>query len=168
MHFKIESNNIGLRPAYPDEVDYIYELEARPENSQYVMAYSRDRHLQVIESHDEELLIIVDRSNGQPLGFVILAGLANPNLSLEFRRLIVGDKGKGIGRHAVKLVIQYCFKTLRFHRLWLDVYEDNHKAIHLYQSTGFKQEGMLRDVIKHANTYRSLLLFSILEEEATQ
>ena len=168
MHFKIENNSIGLRATAIDEVDYIYELEARPENSKYVMSYSRDRHLQVVESPDEELLIIVDISTGQSLGFVILAGLTNPNLSLEFRRLIIGDKGKGIGRQVVKLLIQYCFETLRFHRLWLDVYEDNQKAIHLYQSIGFKQEGMLRDVIKHGNTYRSLLLFSILEEEATQ
>ena len=165
MPFKIENNSIGLRPASADEVDYIYQLEARPENSQYVMGYSRERHLQVIESPDEELLIIVDRSNGQPLGFVILAGLTNPNLSLEFRRLVVGDKGKGIGRQAVKLVIHYCFETLRFHRLWLDVYEDNHKAIHLYQSIGFTQEGKLRDVIKDGDGYRSLLLFSLLQNE---
>ena len=163
MHFKIENNNIGLRAAAIDEVDYIYELEAMPENSQYVVAYSRERHLQIIGNPDEELLIIIDISNGQPLGFVILAGLTNPNLSLEFRRLVIGDKGKGIGRQAVKLVIRYCFETLRFHRLWLDVYEDNLRGIHLYQSIGFKQEGKLRDVIKHKDGYRSLLLFAMLE-----
>ena len=165
MHFKIENNSIGLRPASPDEVDYIHELESRPENSMYVMPYSKERHLQVITNPDEELLVIVDRSTGQHLGFVILAGLTNPNLSLEFRRLIIGEKGKGIGRQVVKLLIQYCFDILRFHRLWLDVYEDNERGIHLYQSIGFVQEGKLRDVIRHEDSYRSLLLFSLLQNE---
>jgi diamine N-acetyltransferase len=165
MPFKIENNNIGLRPATIDDVDYIYELEARPENSRFVMAYSRERHLQVIDSADEELLIIVDKTTNLPFGFMILAGLTNPNLSLEFRRLVIGDKGKGIGRQVVKLVMQYCFTSLMFHRLWLDVYEDNLRGIHLYQSIGFKQEGKLREVIKYGDSYRSLLLFSILENE---
>ena len=165
MPFKIENNTIGLRPATIDEVDYIYELEARPENSHFVMAYSKERHTQIIVNADEELLIIVDKATDKPMGFVILAGLTNPNLSMEFRRLVISDKGKGLGRQALHLIIQYCFKMLKFHRLWLDVYEDNERGIHLYQSVGFKKEGTLRDVIKHGDSYRSLLLFSILEGE---
>ena len=165
MSFKIENNNIGLKPASIDDVGYIYELETRPENSHFVMAYSRERHIQAIESSDEELLIIVDKGTGLSLGFVILAGLTNPNLSMEFRRLVIDSKGQGIGRQVVKLVIHYCFKVLKFHRLWLDVYEDNARGIHLYRSIGFKQEGKLRDVIRHGDSYRSLLLFSLISGE---
>jgi diamine N-acetyltransferase len=167
MPFKIESNNIGLRNAAVNDVDYIYQLEAHPENSRFVMAYSRERHIQVMESEDEELFVIINKTTNDLLGFVILAGLTNPNLSMEFRRLVIADKGKGLGRQVVNLVVQYCFIILKFHRLWLDVYEDNLKGIHLYQSIGFRQEGKLRDVIKHGNAYRSLLLFSMLEGECT-
>jgi diamine N-acetyltransferase len=163
--FTIQNNNIGLKPASLDDVDYIYELETRPENSRFVMAYSRERHMQVIENVDEELLIIEDKVSGASFGFVILAGLTNPNLSLELRRLVIAEKGKGLGRQVANLIIEYCFKKLKFHRLWLDVYEDNLRAIHLYQSLGFKQEGKLRDVIKNEDSYRSLLLFSILDTE---
>ena len=166
MPFKIENDHIGLRPASKDDVDYIYKLEARPENSHFVMAYSRERHIQILENPDEELLLIIDKASGQSLGYVILAGLTNPNLSMEFRRLVIDTKGKGLGRQAVSLVIEYCFKVLKFHRLWLDVHEDNTRGIHLYRSLGFVQEGKLRDVIKHGDRYRSLLLFSMLAAES--
>jgi RimJ/RimL family protein N-acetyltransferase len=165
MYCKIENSNIALRAATSDEVDYIFDLEARPENSRFVMPYTKERHLQAIDSPDEELLIISDKTSGASLGFVILAGLTNPDLSLEFRRMVIDEKGRGLGRQTVNLVKEYCFRTLRFHRLWLDVYEDNERGIHIYQSEGFKPEGKLRDVKKHGDIYRSLLLFSILENE---
>lgn len=165
MHFKIENNTIALRPAAADEVDYIFALEARLENSHFVMPYTRERHIQTIESADEELLVICDKNTGALLGFVILAGLCNPDLSLEFRRMVIDKKGNGLGRQTVNLVKEYCFRILHFHRLWLDVYEDNERGIHIYQSEGFRLEGKLRDAKKQGDSYRSLLLFSILEAE---
>ena len=165
MQFKIQNNTIALRSVSLDEVDYIFELEARAENSRFVMPYTRERHLQAMASADEELLIVCDKNTNALLGFVILAGLTNPDLSLEFRRMVIADKGKGLGRQTVNLVKDYCFRTLRFHRLWLDVYEDNERGIHIYQSEGFRLEGKLREVKKQGDIYRSLLLFSILEHE---
>ena len=165
MQFKIQNNTIALRSVSLDEVDYIFELEALPENSRFVMPYTRERHLQAIASADEELLIVCDKNTNALLGFVILAGLTNPDLSLEFRRMVIADKGRGLGRQTVNLVKDYCFRTLRFHRLWLDVYEDNERGIHIYESEGFRLEGKLREVKKQGDIYRSLLLFSILEHE---
>jgi RimJ/RimL family protein N-acetyltransferase len=63
------------------------------------------------------------------------------------------------------LIKQYCFEQLRFHRLWLDVYADNDRAIHLYRSEGFVEEGKLREIRKDGDQYRSMFLFSILENE---
>ena len=60
---------------------------------------------------------------------------------------------------------KYCFDELNFHRIWLDVFDDNLRAIHLYKSEGFTEEGKLRDVIRNDENYRSLLILSILEKE---
>jgi diamine N-acetyltransferase len=61
---------------------------------------------------------------------------------------------------------KYCFNNLKFHRIWLDVFDDNERAIALYKSEGFKVDGHLRDVIKQSDIYRTLILLSILENES--
>jgi RimJ/RimL family protein N-acetyltransferase len=165
MSFRLERTEIDLRNTLPAEVDLIHSMESQPENSRFVMAYSPERHMQVIESSDEEHLTVCDKATGEIMGYVILAGLSNPHLSLELRRIVVQSKGRGIGRQAVQLIKQYCFEQLRFHRLWLDVYADNDRAIHLYRSEGFVEEGKLREIRKDGDQYRSMFLFSILENE---
>ncbi len=51
------------------------------------------------------------------------------------------------------------------HRLWLDVVLTNTRAIALYKSEGFVQEGTIRDGYKTATGYESMALMSILETE---
>lgn len=96
---------------------------------------------------------------------MIIFGLTNKNLGLEFRRITISEKGYGFGREAIKLLKQLCFEKLRFHRLWFDVYDDNDKAIKLYESEGFVKEGTLRENMKTENRYRSQRLYSMIENE---
>ena len=44
---------------------------------------------------------------------------------------------------AIKEIKRYCIEELKCHRFWLDVLENNQRARYLYQSKGFKEEGML-------------------------
>lgn len=163
--YRIENFLIGIKDTLPEEIDLIYEMEMQDENLKYVTPYDKKRHLNVIENEDEEHLSVWSKETQDLIGFIILAGLKNPNLSLEFRRIVIQTKGKGIGRQCLKLIKSYCFNELKFHRFWLDVFEENLRAIHLYQSEGFKEEGRLRDVVKQDEKYRTLLVLSILENE---
>ena len=163
--YKIENSQIGLKRTLPEEIDLIFKMENQVENVKFVSPYNKKRHLEVIENKDEEHLTVWQKKTTKIVGFIILSGLQNPNLSLEFRRIVIQEKGKGIGRQCLQLVKRYCFDELKFHRLWLDVFEDNLRAIHLYQSEGFKKEGKLRDAIRQGENYKSLLILSILENE---
>ena len=96
---------------------------------------------------------------------MILFGLSNPNKVLEFRRITINEKGLGFGREAIRLLKQLCFELFHFHRLWLDVYDDNERAINLYESEGFVKEGILRENIKSESGYRSQRIYSMLENE---
>lgn len=165
MLFRLGNTDIGLRHTLVTEVAAIKSLESQPDNSQFVMSYTIERHLQVIESRDEEHLMVWDKAANEMIGYVILGGLSNPHMSLELRRIVIKSKGKGIGRQVVQLIKQYCFEQLHFHRLWLDVYTDNERAVHLYRSLGFVEEGRLRENRKEGDQYRSMFLFSILESE---
>ena len=92
-------------------------------------------------------------------------GLDNPNKVLEFRRFTIMEKGQGFGREALQLLKKLCFEKLKFHRLWLDVFDDNEVAIKLYESEGFKCEGTLRDTYISEDGYRSQRIYAMLEDE---
>ena len=54
---------------------------------------------------------------------------------------------------------------LKLHRLELDVFSFNSRAIKAYKKAGFKQEGVLRDGIKDGDEYADDVLMAILEDE---
>lgn len=165
MDFKIEDEIIGIKETVYSEIDLIINIESEKGNNNFITAYDKNRHIQVIDSTDEQHLTVWDKNTNKFIGFIILAGLENTNLSLEFRRIVVKSKGKGIGRQCLQLTKKYCFNQLKFHRLWLDVFDDNERAISLYQSEGFQVDGHLRDVIKQGDKYRTLIILSILDYE---
>lgn len=165
MNFIIENTNIGITKTVYDNVNFVISIESKEENKSFITPYDKNRHFQVIDSKDEEHLTVWEKDTEKIVGFIIIAGLENLNLSLEFRRIVIQDKGKGFGRQCLKLIKEYCFNILKFHRLWLDVFDDNERAIALYKAEGFKVDGHLREVIKQGEIYRTLILLSILENE---
>jgi len=146
------------------DLDTVLALENNSENSQFIFGNSKEEHLNLLKNADIDHLMLKSENN-DTLGFVILAGLKNKNRSIEFRRIVIKDKGKGFGRLAIKELKQHCFEKLKCHRLWLDVFETNERARYLYQSEGFVEEGKLRDCILSDNEYKSLVVMSILESE---
>ena len=168
MSFRTETEHIGLRDTDPADLDLICAMENEQENVRFIIPYNRERHQEVIDSREEEHVSVWNKETRELTGFLILAGIGNSNLSLEFRRMVIQNKGRGYGRQCLQLIKEYCFNAIHFHRLWLDVFEDNDRAIRLYQSEGFQTEARLREVIKQGNGYRSLIVLSLLESEFRQ
>jgi len=76
--------------------------------------------------------------------------------------------GKGYGREAVRLVLDYGFEELGLHRAQLTVFSYNERAITLYESLGFKREGVFRQQVYRDGQYFDMILFGLLEEEWRQ
>ena len=57
------------------------------------------------------------------------------------------------------------FRDLHAHRFWLDVKALNVRAQALYASEGFVEEGRLRESVKLAEGYESLIVMSLLDRE---
>jgi RimJ/RimL family protein N-acetyltransferase len=59
----------------------------------------------------------------------------------------IGDKeywGRGYGREALRLLLDYAFRLRNFHRVWLRVNAANERAMRAYRACGFVEEGRLR------------------------
>jgi RimJ/RimL family protein N-acetyltransferase len=52
--------------------------------------------------------------------------------------------GKGYGRDAVATLLEYGFRHLNLHRVWLTVLDTNERAIRSYRACGFEREALLR------------------------
>ena len=154
---------ITITPTVEEDLVQVMELERS--NDRYVGHYSLERHRELLRDPNCRHLTIKLAADQSVAGLILLFGLNDPNRDLEFRRIAVGVKGKGYGREAVRFVKKICFEELNFHRLWLDVFDDNKRAIGLYESEGFQLEGILRENVKDENGYRSQRIYSILEQE---
>jgi RimJ/RimL family protein N-acetyltransferase len=73
--------------------------------------------------------------------------------------------GQGYGTEATNLMLDFGFGMLNLHRIQLDVYSINERAIHVYEKVGFKREEVLRDAHYYNNTYYDTIIMSILENE---
>lgn len=150
-----------LRPTRLEELDFVLAAEAHPENAPFIRAWSRDRHAAAL-GHPDLRHLIVESGEGRPAGFVIVAGIQNPDRSVEFMRVVVTDKGRGMGRAVVREVKRLAFEDWGAHRLWLDVKTDNARARALYRSEGFEEEGILRECLRTGAGYESLVVMSLL------
>ena len=87
--------------------------------------------------------------------------------SWEFRILIGHPDylGKGIGTEVTRMVVDWGFKRLNAHRIWLGCSAENLGAIKCYEKVGFKREGVLREEIWSQGKYVDAVRYSILEGE---
>jgi RimJ/RimL family protein N-acetyltransferase len=109
--------------------------------------------------------IVETGANYESSGFVILQGCRNPHRSVELKRIVLQPKGQGYGRACVRLLMQMAFRDLGAHRFWLDVKSRNTRAKALYDGEGFVVEGQLREAVKTADGYDSLIVMSMLRPE---
>jgi RimJ/RimL family protein N-acetyltransferase len=82
--------------------------------------------------------------------------------------IMIGDKAfwdQGYGTEAMILLLDHAFLTLNLHRVDLQVYEHNQRAIKVYKKIGFVEEGRLREHHYREGRYFDTLIMSILQEE---
>ena len=65
----------------------------------------------------------------------------------------------------VRALLHIGFEDLKLHRISLGVYDFNHAAVSCYLKCGFRQEGLLRCVVKHGDEYGRLIERGIVAGE---
>lgn len=153
-----------LHPGHPDDIPRIVALERLPMARQFVGHWTEERHRSTLTGTDARYFVSKTES-GNLQAYAILRGLSEASGAVELKRIVVATPERGLGRQVLTELIRIVFDDLRAHRLFLDVYEDNARARHLYESLGFVYEGVLRDAARRENEYYNLCLMSMLESE---
>ncbi len=154
-----------MRLTTPADLAFVLAAESAPDNRPFIKQWTWQEHEAALQQRDWLHMIIEREADATAMGYTILAGLANPNRSIELRRLVLLDKGKGYGRQVLRMLKQRAFLEWGAHRLWLDVVENNIRARALYESEGFVIDGILRECLQTADGFESLVIMSMLRDE---
>jgi len=97
-----------------------------------------------LETHKKDFIknniiyLSILSSTGLLAGYFILRKEKNTK-TVQFKRILIDEKHLGIGQEAILAMEKYCKSELKANRIWLDVYEKNSKATHIYEKLGYKQ-----------------------------
>ncbi|NJN29118.1 MAG: GNAT family N-acetyltransferase [Synechococcales cyanobacterium RM1_1_8] len=156
---------IDLRPTTTDDLDFVIATENDPVNRRFVVPWSREQHEIALQDKNLQHWIV---QGDRPTGYIILAGLNSPDQSIEMRRIVITEKGQGLGRRAIKLTTGHVFDQLKAHRFWTEVKQFDLRTQHLYKSLGFIEEGRLRDCSKGPEGFETMVLLAMLQPEYEQ
>jgi diamine N-acetyltransferase len=153
-----------FRIATAADIPQICTLERRPEFRTLVGSWPEDHHLQMLADPNAAYIVVEDPP-GQIAGFAILRGLLSEHRAVELKRIVIGAPNQGTGTRLLNEVADRAFGPYGAHRLYLDVFVNNDRARHVYETFGFRKEGIMRDAFYRDGAYYSLVLMSLLESE---
>jgi RimJ/RimL family protein N-acetyltransferase len=74
-------------------------------------------------------------------------------------------RGRGLARSIYGHFLSYYFDQCGMNRMHLKVLDTNKRAIHVYESVGFKEEGRERQAVFRGGQFRDYICMSILRSE---
>jgi diamine N-acetyltransferase len=164
-----ESTHLRIRPTMLSDLDFVVSVEHDARNLAFITPWERTQHEGAIRFPDSRHFIVEAGDDWSAVGFVILQGCRNPNRSVELKRIVLQTPGRGLGRACVRILKQLAFRDLHAHRFWLDVKSLNARALRLYASEGFVEEGRLRESVRVGTDdtagWETLVVMSVLERE---
>jgi RimJ/RimL family protein N-acetyltransferase len=169
---------VVLRRPEPRDVDALYAWKNDPVIASLLGGFSTGYARSDIEAwiarhrdrQDEVVWTIADAGTDVCLGHVGLYRIDHRSRRAEFA-ILLGDRsawGQGVGKRVTAFVVDYGFRHLNLHRVELSVLGTNERAIALYRSLGFRDEGVQRDAVWKDGRYVDNLLMAVLEGEWTE
>jgi len=123
----------------------------------------------VVERQGSEIwhFVICRLADGRPVGAIDLHDIDLTNGSAGLG-IVIGDPadtGQGYGSDALRALLGFGFGELRLERIWLDVYDFNERARHVYERVGFVHEGTLRRAMFRGGVFHDVHRMSVLRDE---
>ncbi|MDE0939516.1 MAG: GNAT family protein, partial [Pirellulales bacterium] len=99
------------------------------------------------------------------IGFCSLTDIDYQSSNAQFG-IMIGDTkfhGQGVGPEALAHTVEYAFKSLNLHRIYVVVRGTNDRAAKLFNQAGFKREGVMREHYYVNGHYEDVIIMSLLK-----
>lgn len=116
------------------------------------------------QSSSQILFIVRHMAQARAIGFVMFKNMQQAYQAAELGMRIgdEADRGKGYGSRAAILALAYAWHTLNLHRVSLNVFAENRRAIAAYRKVGFVEEGTMRDAAFTEGKWRDVVVMAAI------
>ena len=171
----IDGKNVRLGPLKKEYIPHYVKWFNDPEMLQYLMMIRP----MTLENEEQWYENAIKNQNAVYFAILLIVDgkehlIGNCAVKIDWKNklghlgITIGEKdrwGKGYGSEAMQLLVNYCFQTLNMHKVELNVYDFNTRAIKSYTKLGFKEEGILRKSHYVNGKYVDLIAMGILKDE---
>jgi len=169
---KLAGENLYLSPMNPDDAEQYTVWLNDPEVSVWLA-----QHTKVISLYGERKFLESLSTEGYNFAIVgnddkLIGNCSLFDVCFRTQRatcgIFIGDagnRGKGYGAEALRLLLDYGFRSLNLHSVMLTLFEDNAQALECYKKVGFQMMGRRRESWYINGKRRDTLCMDILKDE---
>lgn len=171
---KLLSNpTITLRAIEPTDLDLLYRWEndtdlwtvtdtMAPFSRQMLWQYLQNYTGDIYENRQVRFVVTLT-ATGQAVGLLDLMNFDPLNNRAELGLYIASEfRGKGYGRHALRLIEAYAAGHIGMKQLYVKILVDGEECLALFRSEGYREVGTLQAWVKRGTTYHDALLLQHL------
>lgn len=165
--------SVELRPAGPEDVAFLAALAAHEEVEPFMAARAA--------REPEEIRVQVERSQAEPQehGRFVVEVDGAPAGAVAFevtnRRSRIAHlyglmldpdfRGRGLGAEAARQLARHLLLELGYHRVQLECYGFNERAMRLFERVGFVREGVKRKAYRRHGEWVDGVMFGLIRED---
>lgn len=165
--------SVSLRRASPDDADFLLALVTHDEVEPFLAAVgskTRGEIVADIERSEREPAafgIFVVEVDGEPAGTIRFSRANERSRIADLGGLAVHPsfRGRKVGDETARLLQRHLIRDLGFHRLQLEVYGFNERALTHAERSGFVREGVRRKAYWRNDEWVDGVLYGLVAED---
>ena len=173
----LDGQGFRLRPAVRQDIDFLVDLATNEDIEPFMSASAakdRDGILERIARADEKpehyghFIIEVEWHGSTWRAGTIAFSIVNERSRIAqlYGVMLHPDfRGRGLAAEATKLFARYLLVDLHFHRVQLECYGFNERAIRHFERSGFLKEGIKRLAYDRHGEWVDGILFGLVQED---
>jgi len=171
----IYGERVRLRAIERGDIPTFVKWFNDPEVRRFLLMYEPMSEAKEEQWFEEQLqskdfIFCIEAQTGD--GWVLIGNLGLTNIDWKNRSamfgIVLGEKGywgQGYGTDATRTMLRFAFEELNLHRVALDVYDFNPRALRCYEKAGFRREGTKREALFRDGCYHDVHIMAILQHE---
>lgn len=164
---------VSVRRAHREDAEFLVWLTTHAEVDPYLAA-GRDRSAEEMtadiarsERTPDEFGVFVIEADGGPVGTIRFEQTNRRSRIAELSQLAVhpSARGRGVADEAARIFQRHLIDDLGFHRLQLEVYAFNERALAHAERVGFAREGVRRKAYRREDGWVDGVLFALVADD---
>ena len=171
----LQGERVALRPFREEDFDAWYHLMASDVEVSlagsgtwvpYTAEAARRRWQGMHDASPNEQIYFAIEADGRWIGSTSLKHIDRRSQHAWLAIVLNGAQcGQGYGRDALCALLRWAFVIENFHRISLETWATNERALRCYRAVGFVEEGRMREAVWTAGQHVDVVQMGVLRRE---